>query len=110
MTTFKATLGSMLNAVSVEQSTAAVSYRWDFGDGSAYVTSASETVGHTYFCVGDAQEIYTVRVEIVDDMGMVSLGSLEADVSDSCQTPTDITDIDEPEAFDQRVFLPFVIQ
>ncbi len=56
----------------------AVSYRWDFGDGSAYAGPyAFDTIGHTYAVCGT----YTVRVEVTDNYGNVTVTSMEAPVS-----------------------------
>ncbi|RIK42405.1 MAG: hypothetical protein DCC57_18370, partial [Chloroflexi bacterium] len=60
----------------------AVSYRWDFGDGSPYVTSATEIASHTYLCAED--NTHTVRVEIKDQYGNITIGSLEFDASKAC--------------------------
>ena len=88
-----------------------VRYRWDFGDGSNYVTSDSASRGHSYVC-SDAGNVYTVRVEMTDALGIVSLGSGAFDVSDSCQIPTTIEGVEEPDLrqFNDRVFLPLVTQ
>lgn len=70
-------------ASAVEQAQAAL-YRWDFGDGSAFVTSPSDTVGHTYLCAED--NTYTVRVETTDEYGNTAIGELEFDASVACFT------------------------
>jgi subtilisin family serine protease len=71
LTYFEASLASNIPGVE------AVSYRWDFGDGSAFVGPfANNIVAHTYEDCG----IYTVRVEAVDTYGNVAIGSLDADV------------------------------
>ena len=84
----------------------AVSFRWDFGDGSAFVPSASAVAGHTYSCGGD--NIYTVRVEVVDPLRNTAIGSLTVDISKSCETPTALTDTDEP-VQQIKAYLPFVV-
>ncbi|MFD3163242.1 S8 family serine peptidase [Herpetosiphon sp. NSE202] len=59
-TMFDVELTSEYDAVPVE-------YRWDFGDGSAIVTTPAGTpVGHTYT---DPDMTYTVRVEVTDSYG-----------------------------------------
>ena len=56
----------------------AVSYRWDFGDGTTYVGPfANNVVAHSYVTCGS----HTVRVEVVDSLGNVAIGTLEVDVS-----------------------------
>ena len=82
LTTFMAAMDDSVNAADLTSTNAAVSYRWDFGDGSDYVSSASGAAGHTYICNENGGNTYTVRVEVRDSMGMVSLGGLDADVSD----------------------------
>jgi subtilisin family serine protease len=63
------------------QSGVPVSYRWDFGDGTPY-TPSQETpeVSHTYV----ACSTYTVRVEITDSYGNVSIGSKDIVVEENC--------------------------
>lgn len=66
---FKATFASNITGVT------GVSYRWDFGDGTAYTTpSASDTVSHTYAGRGS----YVVRVEVVDSLGNHAVSSRTA--------------------------------
>lgn len=60
----------------------AIAWRWDFGDGSPYVTSSTPVAGHTYWCWFD--NTYTVRVEITDSTGNRTVASQEMDVSNSC--------------------------
>jgi subtilisin family serine protease len=58
-----------------------VSYRWDFGDGTAYTAPfAGNEVGHNYQFCG----IYTVRVEGVDSFGNHAIGSLPVNITDKC--------------------------
>jgi subtilisin family serine protease len=60
--------------------TYATSFRWDFGDGSAYTNAyPNPDVGHTYQRCG----LYTVRVEAVDSWGNHAIGSAEINV-DHC--------------------------
>ncbi|MHB1357889.1 MAG: S8 family serine peptidase, partial [Anaerolineae bacterium] len=55
----------------------AVSYRWDFGDGTSYVGPfANNEVAHSYTFCGP----HTVRVEVVDNLGNVAIGVVEVDV------------------------------
>ncbi|MBX3014733.1 MAG: S8 family serine peptidase [Caldilineaceae bacterium] len=61
-----------------------VQYRWDFGDGSAYVTSQGAEASHQYLCADT--NTYTVRVEITDNYGNVVIGSKTIDVTTSCTT------------------------
>ncbi len=63
----------------------AVQYRWDFGDGSAYVTSLNQYAGHQYVC-SPTGNTYTVRVEVTDSLGMVAIGSKQIDVTNTCVT------------------------
>lgn len=63
-----------------------VQYRWDFGDGSPYVTSVTSAAGHTYGCTEPTT--HTVRVEITDNYGNVAIGSQPIDVADNCSTAT----------------------
>jgi hypothetical protein len=71
-----------LNAALGGEPPAAVTYRWDFGDGSAYTApSSTPEVGHEYVVCGD----YTVRVEITDSYGNVSLGSQIVRVDENCR-------------------------
>jgi large repetitive protein len=61
----------------------AVSYRWDFGDGSPYTPSQPRPqVSHSYTCGA-----YTVRVEITDTYGNVSIGSKNMVISEFCEEP-----------------------
>ena len=106
LTSFMATLNEGVNAAGMSQANAAVSYRWDFGDGSEFAVSASDTVSHSYSC-SDAGNVYTVRVEITDDLGIVSIGSSEFDVSDSCSSPTAIDRLPEPDS-PNKIFLPLI--
>ncbi|HXF64441.1 MAG TPA: S8 family serine peptidase [Caldilineaceae bacterium] len=60
---------------------APVEYRWDFGDGSPYVGPIPQPqVAHQYTVCG----VYTVRVEITDTYGNVSIGSKEVDIAENC--------------------------
>lgn len=53
----------------------AVSYKWDFGDGTDYVTTETDSVDHTYSAVGS----YVARVEITDSFGNISIASMSLD-------------------------------
>jgi hypothetical protein len=69
---------------------AAISFGWDFGDGSPYLYTDIPQAGHTYQCA--ANNVYTVRVEVMDVLGNVTIGSQQVDVSNSCSTtPVTIT-------------------
>ena len=69
------------------EGTTGVSYRWDFGDGSAYsATTGSNIGGHTYEGCGT----YTVRVEATDSWGNRAIGSTEITVDTECD-PTSVT-------------------
>jgi subtilisin family serine protease len=61
-----------------------VQYRWDFGDGSPYLTSVTSQASHTYLCGDD--NTHTVRIEITDNYGNVVIGTQEIDVSSNCST------------------------
>lgn len=63
---------------------APVQYRWDFGDGSAYVISQGSIASHQYLC--DADNNHTLRVEITDNYGNVVIGSKALNVTNSCTT------------------------
>lgn len=85
LTTFQATYVENSVVASARQAATAatpVSYRWDFGDGTAYTASASAEAGHTYSACG----IYIARVEITDSNGNVSIGSKPIRVTDNCET------------------------
>jgi hypothetical protein len=71
MTTFEASLTSNITG------TYAVSYRWDFGDGTPYTTYESNQVSHTYAVCGT----YTVRVEATDSWGNKAIGELMVEVT-----------------------------
>jgi subtilisin family serine protease len=63
--------------------TSPVHARWDFGDGTPYVTAGdANTASHQYVCAAD--NVHTVRVEITDSLGIVTLGEVTIDVSGSC--------------------------
>jgi subtilisin family serine protease len=51
-------------------------YRWDFGDGSAYVTTTGPSVGHKYQHRGT----YEVRIEATDALGHTSVTHAFVDV------------------------------
>jgi hypothetical protein len=72
-----------------------VRYRWDFGDGSTFVTSAGNQAGHTYLCGED--NTYTVRVEIMDQYGNTTIGSLLFDASAVCA-----------DSLQRKYFLPLI--
>lgn len=74
-----------------------VQYRWDFGDGSAYVVSAGSQASHQYLCGAD--NTHTVRVEITDNYGNVVIGAKELNVSNNCTTNTGPAN---------NLYLPFV--
>ncbi|MCB9137954.1 MAG: S8 family serine peptidase [Caldilineaceae bacterium] len=103
-TSFTATM-SEVSAAAADQPNEIVGYRWDFGDGSDYVMSTGNTVSHQYVC-SDSGNVYSVRAELTDDLGIVSIGEAQMDVSDSCRTPTAIDD-ETPNAMDAfQIFLP----
>jgi len=56
-----------------------VQYRWDFGDGSPFRTTAVPTISHIY----DEPGTYTLRVEVTDEFGHKGLdeSSVGADVT-----------------------------
>jgi len=64
-----------------------VQIRWDFGDGSDYIISGTDTVGHRFEKCG----AHTVRAEIEDTLGNVSVGSLNIDVDKDCMLPLVVT-------------------
>ncbi len=62
--------------------------RWDFGDGTPYVTAGSDTnASHQYACAAD--NVHTVRIEVTDVYGVTTLGTMAVDVTDNCN-PTGI--------------------
>jgi hypothetical protein len=70
------------NVASDVAGTTGSTYRWDFGDGSAYSNVyTSSTASHTYASCGN----YTVRVEATDSWGNKAIGTYQADVT-SCVT------------------------
>jgi len=72
--------------------------RWDFGDGTPYVTAGNDTnASHQYACAAD--NVHTVRIEITDAYGNVTLGSVGVDASDNCN-PTGIVPT--------GVYLPYI--
>ena len=46
-------------------------YRWDFGDGSGFVTTTGPTVTHTF----QRRQNYEVRVEVTDSLGHRAIGT-----------------------------------
>jgi len=63
--------------------TAPVQVRWDFGDGTPYVIAGdATTASHQYVCAED--NIHTVRTEVTDFLGIVTIGETTIDVSSSC--------------------------
>lgn len=63
--------------------TTPVQVRWDFGDGSPYVIAGADgTASRQYVCADD--NVHTVRAEVTDTLGIVTLGEVTIDVSDSC--------------------------
>jgi PKD repeat protein len=46
-------------------------YRWDFGDGSRFVTTTGPTVTHQF----RSRRNYEVRVEVTDSLGHRAIGS-----------------------------------
>jgi peptide/nickel transport system substrate-binding protein len=51
-----------ISVTATDPNDAALSYVWDFGDGSSTQTTSTNTVGHTYSTAGN----YTVRVRVED--------------------------------------------
>ena len=63
--------------------TTGISYRWDYGDGSAFVGPVEvNQTGHYYEMCG----VYTVRVEATDSWGNVAIGSSQVPVTQGCVT------------------------
>jgi hypothetical protein len=63
--------------------TTPVQVRWDFGDGSPYVVAGADgTASRQYVCADD--NVHTVRAEVTDTLGIVAIGEVTIDVSDSC--------------------------
>jgi len=62
--------------------------RWDFGDGSPYVTAGNaDSASHQYVCAAD--NLHTVRIEVTDIFGVTTLGTAQVDASNNCN-PTGI--------------------
>ncbi len=79
LTMFEATLTSNITG------TVGTTYRWDFGDGTAYSpTYKSNTAGHNYAICG----IYTVRVEATDSLGNTAIGEQTVKVTNCATWPT----------------------
>jgi hypothetical protein len=69
-----------------------VTYRWDFGDGSAIAGPFSTNVSsHTYAICGE----YTVRVEATDSYGQRAIGTLKVKIDEACTW---------------RIFMPIVVR
>ncbi|MFN8490616.1 MAG: S8 family serine peptidase [Caldilineaceae bacterium] len=83
----------------------AVRYRWDFGDGSPFIISATNAASHGYTC--GSNNLHTVRVEITDAFGNIALGSRNVDASTDCAAPTDLNVTPEPPG-SNHVFLPLI--
>lgn len=65
--------------------TTGVSYRWDFGDGSAYAGPYNTNIiSHAYDTCGT----YDVRVEAVDSWGNHTIGTAEVEVTNCATVPT----------------------
>jgi PKD repeat protein len=63
--------------------TTGLTYRWDFGDGSAFVGPFSTSqASHSYTYCG----VYTVRVEVTDSYGNRTIGEMEVNVNTACST------------------------
>jgi hypothetical protein len=57
-----------------------VSYRWDFGDGQGFVPTTQPQASRQYVVCGN----YTVRVEVTDSYGNVSMGVQQITVTENC--------------------------
>jgi subtilisin family serine protease len=80
LTTFSASLAPTEQPTGTIPATA-VSYRWDFGDGSGIVGPfPAPEAGHQYHFCGE----HSVRVEITDSYGNVSLGSQRVLITENC--------------------------
>ncbi|MCX6044423.1 MAG: CHRD domain-containing protein, partial [Chloroflexi bacterium] len=80
-TSFEAGLVVSSTLRSLAASAQPVSYRWDFGDGSAYTAPLQNSVtSHTYTTCG----AFTVRAEIADENGNVAIGSKVVNVTRNC--------------------------
>ena len=60
------------------------------------MTTQANTAEHVYDCATPG--IYTVRVEITDALGMVSLGELQISASDICRDSN------------ETIYLPWVLR
>jgi subtilisin family serine protease len=65
-----------LTATAASSGGSIAGYRWDFGDGSAVLSSSTASVTHRYSRPGS----YTVRVEATDSLGHRALGSTQVTV------------------------------
>ncbi len=81
-TSFKANFsGAAGRQVMAAATVQPVQYRWDFGDGSA-ITQVFDgpNASHTYLVCGP----YTVRAEVTDSNGNVTIGSKQLNVTNNC--------------------------
>lgn len=62
----------------------AVSYHWDFDDGSGYSKSSTAIINHSFLCTETS--IRTVRVAVTDSYGNVAIGTQAVDVGDNCRS------------------------
>ena len=79
-----------------------IAWRWDFGDGSAFVASDGPAAGHTYACAAEGSgedNVHTVRVEVTDGLGNKAIASQDVDVAQSCYV--------EPQTI-QKFFMPWI--
>jgi len=77
MVTLRADLSSNIAGVT------GMTYRWDFGDGTAYTAYyTSSQASHTYQYSGQ----YTVRVEVIDSYGNRSIGETDLLIIDLAET------------------------
>jgi len=80
-TSFKANFSGAAGRQVMAAPVQPVQYRWDFGDGSA-ITQVYDgpNASHTYLVCGP----YTVRAEVTDSNGNVTIGSKQINVTNNC--------------------------
>ncbi|MFL5319098.1 MAG: PKD domain-containing protein [Myxococcaceae bacterium] len=61
-----------------------VSYRFNFGDGSAPVTGASSSASHTFAAAG----LYTVTLTVTDNDSLTGTASLQVDIPTTARIPS----------------------
>ncbi len=83
-----------VNLASNIEGAVGIEYRFDWGDGTPYTDYFSTNIadggviaGHRYIVCGS----YTVRVEGVDSYANHAIGTLDINVTENCEVPTDVS-------------------